>query len=372
MQRQRQFLTPLALFLFFVLASVPFGLDPERGTVLFVGLLLVAGLGYCISALILAEPAQGKLIVRSVGFSLILYLVFCVGECISFSHGVYLSENQTLTWQQSVFAPMWLGHVVPRLSGTTVDPNRAGFLLTMYLILLDRFTARSRLTFVLRCAIAIFVLLTLSRSAILCWLVYNLLSRGLWARLASRRSVAVLAAAAVILSFAVITYHQEIEDLAAAWDISEAVFEKMDMSEGSSGGDHIALIQRGLEVWQTSPQTAILGIGFGAAPKVLSDFFGTDKYGNFHCLYVSVLAESGPIAFLLLMFILCYPAIARKGTVSCILAIMAFNLSYQSHMEPLFWLVLALLWSFEQRERSWPWMLPVGSTAASSSEVPGV
>ena len=370
-QRQSEFLAPLVLFLLFILASIPFGLDPERGAVLFIGLLLVAGFGYCVSVLILSEPNQEKLIVRSVTFSLIVYLIFCVGECISFSNGVYMAAGQGLTWSQSVFAPGWIGNLAPRLSGATIDPNRAGFLLTLYLVLLDRFTARSRYTLVLRYAIAFFVFLTFSRSAILCWLVYNLLSKDFWKRLASRKAAVGFAAVAFVISFAVATYHQEIENLVADWEFSEIVSTKMDMSAGSSGQDHIALIHRGLEVWQSSPQTLISGIGFGSAPKVLSDFFGDDKYGNFHCLYVSILAESGPVAFALLMFILCYPALARKGTVRCILAIMVFNVTYQSQMEPLLWVVLALLWSFEKREQSWGFASLAGSAASSSREVPG-
>jgi hypothetical protein len=111
------------------------------------------------------------------------------------------------------------------------------------------------------------------------------------------------------------------------------------------------LIRRGFETWSNSTQTVVTGIGFAAAPKVLGDVFGNDKHGNFHCLYVTVLAELGLPAFVVLMFLFGYPIIGRKGTVSCVLAIMIFNVSYQSNMEPLFWTVLAILWSYERRSR---------------------
>jgi hypothetical protein len=58
------------------------------------------------------------------------------------------------------------------------------------------------------------------------------------------------------------------------------------------------------------------------------------------------------LAFMVLVFILGYPIIGRTGTLSAIAAIAIFNLSYQSHMEPIFWLVLALLWSSERRQRT--------------------
>jgi hypothetical protein len=83
---------------------------------------------------------------------------------------------------------------------------------------------------------------------------------------------------------------------------------------------------------------------------VVVDFFGDDnKYGNFHCLYVTVLAETGLLAFMVLIFLLGYPIIGRAGALSTMIAIMIFNVSYQSHMEPIFWLVLALVWSGERR-----------------------
>jgi hypothetical protein len=365
-RRQIPFLVAFALFWLLVFASIPFGLDPERSMLPFVDLSLVSALGYCISVQILEEPDPERLIVRAVTFALIMYAIFCVGECIAWNHGFVIVDNQrSSSWVEATFASQSVGHWVPRLSGTTYDANRSGFVLTMYLVLLDRFAAKSRYALSLRWAIAFLVLLTISRSAVLCWLVYHLFSKTFWARLASRRAVIWLAAIAVIGSLVYVAYQEEIEVLAEAWEISDAVSAKMSMDQGSSGESHVLLIRRGVETWLTSTQTVITGIGFAAAPKVLADFFGDDKHGNFHCLYVTVLAESGFAALIVLMFLIGYPAIGRKGAVSCIAAIMVFNLSYQSHMEPLFWAVLALLWSYERKHRPRLRSLVSGSIAAS-------
>jgi O-antigen ligase len=97
----------------------------------------------------------------------------------------------------------------------------------------------------------------------------------------------------------------------------------------------------------------------------LPDFFGNDKRGNFHDIYVTVLAEMGLPAFVVLMFIFGYPVVARKGTVPCMAAIMIFNVSYQSQTEPVFWLALALLWSYERKVTA---LLP--SAAAVSGSQP--
>lgn len=90
-----------------------------------------------------------------------------------------------------------------------------------------------------------------------------------------------------------------------------------------------------------------MGIGFGAAPHVLEDFFGVDKHGNFHSLYITTLAEIGLPAFLVLIFMLCGPIIARKSATRIVMAIMIFNVSYQVHIEPMFWLILFVVWSAE-------------------------
>ena len=141
-------------------------------------------------------------------------------------------------------------------------------------------------------------------------------------------------------------------ELAEAWEISNALSAKMSMDPGSSGESHILLIQRGFETWLTSTKTVLTGIGYAAAPKVLADFFGVDnKRANFHSLYVTTLAEMGLPAFLALMFLLGYPIVGRKGAVQCIAAIMVFNIGYQTETEPMFWLMVALLWSYERRGR---------------------
>jgi hypothetical protein len=66
---------------------------------------------------------------------------------------------------------------------------------------------------------------------------------------------------------------------------------------------------------------------------------------------VAVLAEYGLAAFLLLVILFVYSVIARRGTASFIAAIALFNLFLQSHMEPIFWVVLAIVWSFEGKNR---------------------
>ncbi|MGB8583896.1 MAG: O-antigen ligase family protein [Candidatus Sulfotelmatobacter sp.] len=353
-RRQLPFLAASGLFLCFTFASIPIGLDPDRGLVAFCDLLVVSFLGYFISVRILDEPAQERLIVRSVTFALVLYILFCIGECIAWSHGIFVNTERAGSWLESTFGASTLGPWVPALSGTTFDPNRSGLILTMYLVLLDTFVpeSRSKMVRVLRYTIALLVLLALSRSAALCWSAYYLFSRKFWKRLASRRVVVRLAAIVIVTTLVCAVYQAQIANLLEAWEISDAVSTKLSMAEGSSGESHVLLIERGFETWLSSPKTIITGIGYAAAPKVLEDFFGNDKRANFHDIYVTVLAEMGLPAFLVLMFIFGYPIIGRKGAIRGVAALMVFNISYQSHTEPMFWLILAILWSFERTQWS--------------------
>jgi len=347
LRRQTPYIAVLALFLIFAFASTIFGVNPQRGLVSLIDLVLVAVLGYCLLLRISADPAPGKLVVHSVTFALIVWLIFCIGGYVAWTHGVMRLEEEAASSIESLFAPTATLLWAPRLSGVCLDSNRAGFILVMYLALLDRFAAKTRYTRFLRFAIGFFILLAVSRSAMLCWFAYYVFSAAFWRRLATRRAAFRLAAVAMACLLLGLVYGKEIGDLWELWQISDVVSDRLSAEQGTSGRDHIQLIQRGLETWSSSAHTVIAGIGFGGAPRVLGDFFGDNKYGNFHSLYVSVLAELGTPAFLLFMILLGYPIIGRKGAGSCIAAIAIFNVALQSYMEPIFWVVLALVWSFE-------------------------
>jgi len=350
-RRQIPFLVLLALFLFLAFTSTIFGLDPQRGLVALFGLVLVSVLGYCVSARILADPAPEKLVVRSVTVALIVWLIFCIGGAIAWSHGASSLQEEASTSIESMFAPTATLFWIPRLSGVCLDSNRAGFILIMYLALLDRFVTKTRYTRFLRFAIACFILIAVSRSAMLCWIAYYLFSSGFWKRLSNPRAVFRVAALAIVCLLVGLAYRQKIADLAELWQVSDIVSDRLSSDPGSTAVSHIQLIQRGFDTWTTSTRTVVAGIGYQGAARVLGDFFQDNKYANFHDVYVTVLAELGGPAFLLFMILLGYPMIGRKGAASWIAAIAIFNVFLQSLLEPIFWVALALVWSFELKRR---------------------
>ncbi len=350
-RRQIPFLVLLALFLFLAFTSTIFGLDPQRGLVALCGLVLVSVLGYCLSARILADPAPEKVVIRSVTFALIVWLIFCIGGYIAWSHGATRLEDEPSSSIESMFAPTATLFWIPRLSGFCLDANRAGFILVMYLALLDQFVTQTRYTRFLRFAIGLFILLAVSRSAMLCWLAYCLFSKAFWKRLTTPRAAFRVATLALVCLLVGLVYRQKIADLAELWQLSDIVSDRLSSDPGSTAESHIQLIQRGLATWTTSTRTVVAGIGYQGASRFLGDFFQNNKYANFHDVYVTVLAELGLPAFLLFMILLGYPIIGRKGATSCIGAIAIFNVFLQSYLEPIFWVALALVWSFEQKGR---------------------
>lgn len=349
-RRQIPYLVILALFLFVAVTATIFGLEPQRGLIALCGLMLVAGLGYCISLRVLADPDPGLLILRSVTIAMIVWLIFCIGGAIAWSHGVFRLEEEPATSLASLFAPTATLFWIPRLSGYSLDSNRAGFILVMYLALLDRFVPATSYRRYLRLAVAFFILIAVSRSAMLCWLAYYLFSSGFWKRVRSSKAALRLTTVGVLLMVVGFIYREEIATAAELWQVSDIVSDRLSRDPTSTAGSHVQLIQRGFETWMTSSRTLLAGIGFAGSPRVLGDFFGDNKYGNFHDLYVSVLAELGLPAFLLLMILLFYPMRARRGAAPFIAAIAAFNIFLQSFLEPILWVSLALVWSFE------PWI----------------
>jgi hypothetical protein len=370
LRRQIPYVIVLLAFLFFLFLSTILGIDPERGVLSLAGFFLVSVLGYCMSTRVLHDPTPNKLILRAVTVSLIVYLVFCIGQWILWNQGVIRAQEDPNSSLEVIFAPVAGLFWVPRLSGFLVDENRAGFTLVMFLALLDKFTQRTRYTSFLRFVIVVFLLFTFSRSAILCWFAYVLFSERFWRQLKTVKAAFSATAIIVVCSLAFLVYRTEIAALMDLWQISDMMSERANSGTGSSTKEHIELIERGFNTWLATPRTVVSGIGFAASYKVLPDIWKDNKYGNFHDLFVTVLAEGGLPAFLLFMTLVGYPLFKRRDATSWIAAIAVFNIPYQSPMEPVLWFSLALLWSLEPKDYSVQLSIPARRNDITSQLTP--
>ena len=104
------------------------------------------------------------------------------------------------------------------------------------------------------------------------------------------------------------------------------------------------LLGRGVEEGTESLKRAAIGMGYGNSYMELQDIFPGNKYGNFHSLYVTMLAESGVLALILSLILLGYPLGLSGGWRPLIAGFVAFNVFYQTLAEPLFWFALAMAW----------------------------
>jgi O-antigen ligase len=102
---------------------------------------------------------------------------------------------------------------------------------------------------------------------------------------------------------------------------------------------------RGWEVATYDLKHLLLGVGYGNGYTTLQDIFPGNRYGNFHSLFVTLLAESGIIAAVLCVILIAYP-LAIGGIYRPIIAgLLIFNLFQQMQTEPILWLLLLFAWT---------------------------
>lgn len=235
--------------------------------------------------------------------------------------------------------------VVPRLSGLVADPNRTGWVLLVTAWFLATGERRRGLRTAGLLATAGLIMMTLSRSTLLA----SATAIGLVAVTRRRMRVragslvtasvlsAVLGAAMFLIPAAGPQRFDALKPLAGRFSSDEA-----------SASEHVMLLERGLEEATSSVGRFALGMGYGNAYMVLQDRFPGNAYANFHSIYVSLLAESGIVAFLCIVVLIGWP-LARGGPWRPLVAAAAvFNVFYQTSTEPAFWLVLVLAWSVSE------------------------
>lgn len=239
-----------------------------------------------------------------------------------------------------------IGHLqnvgpVPRLAGPVADGNRGGFVLLCYFVIIAKGEPRVALRRVALTITALAFAATVSRSAALGALAtmsMALLLRG-------RLSVGVIAAAliaTIVVTLALLLYSEPLGRLAE--QLQTPVTERLTLSEGGSGREHLRLIERGLQEATKSVARTALGLGYGNSYLVLQDFFPGHRYGSYHSFYVSIFAETGIVGLLSLLALLAVPLIFGGSWRALVAGAIAFNVFYQTNTEPIFWFVLALAW----------------------------
>jgi hypothetical protein len=233
------------------------------------------------------------------------------------------------------------GGIAPRLSGAVGDPNRAGLLLLIfgYAIAWSGW-ARVR-TYRWLGLITVLGILTISRSAAIAAIVTLLLTPLVARRV--RIPIRALAVAALLAAAGVGALMRGVATNSQALVRLAPLANRLSVGE-ASGAEHLLLLRRGFQEATRSTSRTLLGIGYGASFTVLDDIFPGNRYGNFHSLYITMFAECGIFALLLMGLLLAVPLLRANPYRALIGGLAAFNVFYQSPSEPVFWLVLALAW----------------------------
>lgn len=237
--------------------------------------------------------------------------------------------------------PYTYAGILPRVSGVTFDPNRAGLVTLLHWVLVERVRPSRAGWGILA---ALLLLGTLSRSALLAVAAYLVIRRLGGVSRAIRRPAPPglgITLTAAIIALALLLAPTPRERLGR---FLAPVAQRLSAAEGSAQS-HTALMRQGLaEATRDVPRT-LIGVGYGTSYLLLRDRFGGDRYGNFHSLYVTLWAESGIFALSLILILLARPLSLPGEWRALLLGAILFNVFYQSIAEPAFWVIIALAWS---------------------------
>ena len=335
----RAYLILVLLFLSVVLISTLVAQDPlvsaKRSALLsFLGISTFA-----VAVTVSGRRDSRRALVSGAKLGLTVAVVFGVLEMLAFISNS--SEPFRFGFLTIDLWPHMYYGIVPRISGQVMDANRGGLLMVFYLFILLRWDRPGVRRWGWLTIGSMFILLSLSRSAILSGSITACLMWGEGRKFrVNRQAVFAILIGLVVSSGWLIasssTRSAVVRGLAP-------LAQRLSPTEASTQ-EHFMLLGRGLEEGTESVKRATIGMGYGNSHMELQDVFPGNKYGNFHSLYVTMLAESGVLALILSLVLLGYPLGLPGNWRSLIAGFVAFNVFYQTLAEPLFWFALAMAW----------------------------
>lgn len=327
-------------FLSVVLVSVFYSYDVAMSAKRF-ALLVFLVYSTVMVALMLAQRDDAReVLVRGAYWGLWLGTFFNLaqlGAWLDRGPADYFLLGGTLNMTANSYGP-W----VPRLSAQALDMNRGGLVTLVYVFILLRMAPRSRWRTLAVVAGSLGMIMTLSRSLLLTTMATGAVSALRRRRFSlSPRRVVGMAVVTAVVAAVLLAVPRAADAVGSAF---EPIAGRFSTSEGSAS-IHMQLVERGIEIVTDSPKNALVGIGFGNGFAYLQDIFPGNKYGNFHSLYITLLAECGGLGLLLGVVLIFYAA-ARGGVYQpLIVGIAFFNIFYQTGTESVFWLALVLAWT---------------------------
>lgn len=336
--RTAGFLLAISALLALLLASTFFAYDLGTSARRFALLLAQVYLVFLVALALANRADPARILIRGSLWGLALCVVF---STVQFATFFAPALTELTAGFVDLEARRYFG-IIPRLTGASHDANLGGFLILFYMIVLWLLAAPSRIRTWGLTVGALLVLLTLSRSAVLAglvfWVVWHWRSRELRVGLPLTGAVAAVVGAVTALAL----FSPGTLDPMLA--LAEILGQRLSPDEGSTQ-EHLLVLGRGWEVGTESVKHVFLGLGYGNAYVALQDVYPGFEYGNFHSLFVTVFAESGTPAALLLVWV--FVRAYQHGGIyrPLVAALLVFNLFQQAHAEPWMWLILMMAWT---------------------------
>ena len=322
----------IATVLLSVFFSADFALSARRLVLLSVYIL--SGL-FSVNYLIIKYP--DKIMNMVVNGMVVLSIIYAICSI----YDVLVWFDLGLASKMSALFPffksnIWsIGSTFVRARGASEDPNRAGIFMIVNSYIILKYCKKPALKIAI-CSINVMVLvLTLSRTALLCFALYIILQSVALNRfkISKKLLFRVTIVVFLIIVIAISLFQVPI--------IQEALSHTIDRihTRDASADDHILFIQSGVSLVFSNLKVLLVGNGYGASYTIL----GQGKMSNFHNAFVSFLVECGIFSLILFILLLLYPLQKNRSNFPIIAVLILANIPYQIYIEPYFWFILPFL-----------------------------
>ncbi|MBU3547854.1 hypothetical protein [Polynucleobacter sp. P1-05-14] len=223
----------------------------------------------------------------------------------------------------------------PRLTGLSMDPNRACLIFISLLFLIFLYQKEGNLKFALSFILVTLIYLSLSKSGILILIISIFYYLVIKSNRNETKKIVMILFLPAIFSLAILIFVNEI-------NFGGFISERISVVKGSSAAVHYSLGEIASKTIVKSTSNFFIGNGFQASQNLLEAYFPNNKYANFHTLYLSLIAESGIFSLILMLIFLAFPVIRKSSIRPLLAAVIVFNIFYQSILDPVFWFICVL------------------------------
>ena len=331
-------------FLITVLLSIPFSADVELSArrALLLSVYAFSGL-FAVNYLSTQQSDNmSSIIVNSMVFLSVIYVVFSLYDVIVwYNPGISSRITSLFPFFQGDIRS--IGSTFFRVRGASGDANRAGIFMIINSYIMIQYCKRPMMKVAFCVANVAVLVLTLSRTAALCLLMYVVLQARVSKKIKFQKLFKMIIVFLLIIAIII--------GLCQIPIIEEAVEHTLDrlQTRDASANEHIRYIKTGIHAACTNVKIFLIGNGYGVSANILG---GTGKYINFHNAYVSFLAECGLLSMIFFILLLIYPIQKNKSQLPIVMVLLFANIPYQIYVEPYFWFLLPFICIIPQTKYS--------------------